>query len=85
MSFYHIRSYGKEVFSGYIGRTEGIKMSGGSFPPLPPLSPPAPVQNSPLTAQLQAQGRRSGLRAALLSIMSGGKGGGKKATKLSGE
>lgn len=46
---------------------------GGGLPPLPPLTPPTPVQQGPLAAELQAQGRRAGLRAALLSKLGGGK------------
>lgn len=42
---------------------------GGGLPPLPPLLPPTPVSNSPLNAELAAQGRRAGLRAAVLTKM----------------
>lgn len=51
-------------------------MTGGAkMPPLPPLAPPTvPAQEkSPLNAELAAQGRRSGLRAALLSKVGGGR------------
>lgn len=59
--------------------------SGGSLPPLPPLTPPTPLSNTPLNAELAAQGRRAGLRAALLSKLGGGKKTGQKSTKLGGE
>ena len=49
-----------------------MSFGGSKFPPLPPLTAPTPVSNSTLTAQLQAQGRRSGLRAAMLSRLGGG-------------
>ena len=48
-----------------------MSFGGGKFPPLPPLSPPTPVNQSTLTAQLQAQGRRAGLRAAMLNKVGG--------------
>lgn len=61
----------------------------GGLPPLPPLTPPTPTTNTPLNAELAAQGRRSGLRAALLSRLGGGyKGKNSKSngsSKLSGE
>ena len=60
-----------------------MSTSGSSFPPLPPLSPPTQVDKSSLQAQLQAQGRRAGLRATILSKLGNSPSVG-KAVKLSG-
>jgi hypothetical protein len=53
-----------------------MSFGGAKFPPLPPLTPPTPADQSTLTAQLQAEGRRSGLRAAMLSRLGAGSTGG---------
>jgi hypothetical protein len=57
----------------------------GGLPPLPPLTPPTPVTNSPLNAELAAQGRRAGLRAAFLTKLGMNiKSPSNKSTKLGG-
>lgn len=62
-----------------------MSFGGSKFPPLPPLTPPTPVDKSTLTAELQAQGRRSGLRAAMLSRLGVNQNqGSNRNTKLSG-
>jgi hypothetical protein len=56
----------------------------GGLPPLPPLTPPTPLSNSPLQAELQAQGRRAGLRAAFLTKLGSSPTTGSKSTNLGG-